>query len=59
MPDVTTQTTEQLLDAIHGDIPFAHIATWNELKARIIKDGDSDSDAQHKGGIRPEHAPRV
>lgn len=58
MPDITTYTTKQLMDALQPFIihPTA-ISLLNELKAREIKSGDADDDSTHRGGNRPTHQP--
>lgn len=54
-----TNPTTELLE-IAGEP--AHIA-WqeaiDELKFRVIKQDDDDDTPQHRGGVRPTHAPIV
>ena len=59
MPSIENQTTMQLLAIVESNTLQPGLAALNELKAREIKQGDSDNTAQVKGGLRPEHVPRV
>lgn len=54
------QTTEQLLEVIQqGFLSAPQGEALTELQARIIKENDEDDSAQHRGGVRPLHAPIV
>lgn len=59
MPDITAYSTEQLLAIIaQGQIQGQALSALNEIvNNRIIKSGDADDDAQHRGGTRPTHQP--
>lgn len=54
-----TNSTADLLDIAAEPTHFQWEAAIEELKFRLIKQGDSDDSAQHRGGIRPLHAPIV
>lgn len=54
------QTTAQLLETIQaGFLSQPQSEALDELFARIIKQNDVDDSAQHRGGVRPNHAPIV
>lgn len=54
------KTTEELLTIIQqGFLSQPQGAALAELQARMIAENDDDDSVQHRGGIRPKHAPIV
>lgn len=55
-----TYTTIALVSYIKNNPEAANLGgAWVELESRIIEENDADDTTQHRGGIRPENAPRV
>jgi len=59
MPNIQNFTTEELLEALGQYVAPAGDALFAELTGREIKEDDDDDTLQHRGGIRPRHAPIV
>lgn len=59
MPNLKHLTTMQLLAEFDQYMLQQEVAAIvTELKEREIKENDEDDTPQHRGGIRPEQAPR-
>lgn len=53
-------STEDLWTYIKNNVEAGNWSTaCAEMDARFIQENDADDTEQHRGGIRPEHAPRV
>lgn len=52
-------TTIQLLDIIANIEAANWTMALQELESRVIQENDADDTPQHRGGIRPTHAPIV
>jgi len=59
MPNIQNFTTEELLEALGQYVAPAGDDLFEELVSRVIKENDDDDSEQHRGGIRPRHAPIV
>lgn len=54
------KTTQELLEVIQaGFLSQPQGEALAELLDRVIEENDDDDSVQHRGGIRPHHAPIV
>lgn len=52
-----TLTTIQLIAVLKNPEHTLYTAAGIEIEDRVIEASDADDDTQHRGGIRPGHAP--